>query len=48
MLTAILSSVLGLLVKVFFIAGFLGFLIWVGRGLWSMIKGKGSGSLPWL
>ncbi len=48
MITAMLTSFLGVLVKILFTAGFLGFIIWFGRGFWDMLKGKGPGSLPWL
>ena len=47
-ITAMLTSFLGVLVKILFTAGFLGFIIWLGRGFWDMLKGKGPGSLPWL
>lgn len=48
MFTKIIISVLALLWEIFVILGFIGLFIWLWRGLWSMVKGDGPGSLPWL
>ncbi len=48
MFTKIIILVLAMLWKLFVILGFIGLFIWLWRGFRDMVRGKGSGSLPWL
>lgn len=48
MFTKIIIFVLALLWKLFVVLGFIGLFIWLGRGIRSIVKGNGPGSLPWL
>lgn len=48
MFTKIIISILALLWELIVVIGSISLFIWLCRGIWSMIKGDGPGSLPWL